>query len=117
MLAASPPGGSLVVIRIGKRILQPNYRFFEQDSSGHLRKVGPHRVLRLEVIRIMPPRTWGHVMGGDKMQQLAIETEHVGIYTAAERDRISHDRLEHRLHVSRRGTYHTKNLRGGLLLL
>ena len=51
------------------------------------------------------------------MQQLAIETEHVGIYTAAERDRISHDRLEHRLHVSRRGTYHAKNLRGGLLLL
>jgi hypothetical protein len=51
------------------------------------------------------------------MQQFAIETEHVGIYTAAERDRISHDRLERRLRVSRRCTYHAKNLRGGFLLL
>jgi hypothetical protein len=45
---ANRPGESLVVIRIGKRILQPNHRFCEQDSSSHLRRVGPHRVSRPE---------------------------------------------------------------------
>ena len=36
------------------------------------------------------------------MQQLAIETEHIREQTAAERHRISYNRLEHRLRVSRR---------------
>jgi hypothetical protein len=37
------------------------------------------------------------------MQQLAVETEHVRKQTAAERDRVSHDCLEHRLRIRPRG--------------
>jgi hypothetical protein len=51
------------------------------------------------------------------MQQLTIETEHVRKQTPAERDRVSYDRLEHRLYVGRRGADHAKNLRGRCLLL
>jgi hypothetical protein len=51
------------------------------------------------------------------MQQLAIETEHVRMLTATDRDRISHDRLEHWLRVSGRGAYHAKYFRSRHLLL
>jgi hypothetical protein len=53
----SPPahglGKSLVVVRVGEHVLQPDHRFGEQDSSGDLRRVGPHRVLRPEVAMIV----------------------------------------------------------------
>src|SRR5438105_512049 len=62
-------------------------------------------------------RAWAYVVAGNEMQQLAVETEHVREQTAAERDRVSHDCLEHRLHVGRRGADYAKNLRGRSLLL
>src|SRR5215467_7171567 len=43
------------------------------------------------------------------MQKLTIETEHVRKQTAAEGHRISHNRLEHRLCVSRRRFYDFEN--------
>jgi hypothetical protein len=51
------------------------------------------------------------------MQKLTIEAEYVRKQAAAKRDRISHDCLEHRPHVGRRGAYHTKNFGGRRPLL
>ncbi len=51
------------------------------------------------------------------MQQLAVELEHVCKQTSAQRDRVSDDRLKHRLHIRRRGTDCAKNFRGRCLLL
>jgi hypothetical protein len=73
----------------------------------------PHGVLRLEQSHV----TGAHVVAGDEMQQLTIETEHVRKQTTAERDRVSYDRLEHRLYVGRRGADHAKKLGGRCLLL
>src|SRR5262245_12352009 len=50
------------------------------------------------------------------MQELTVETEYVRKQTAAERDRVSHYRLEYRLHVGRRSADYAKNLRGCRLL-
>ena len=50
------------------------------------------------------------------MKQLAIETEHVRKHASAESDSVAHDRLEHRLHVGRRGADHAK-YRGSCRLL
>ena len=48
-------------------------------------------------------------MPGDEMQQLAVKTEYVRKQTAAKGDRVSHDCLEHSLHVGRRGADYVKN--------
>src|SRR5262249_21687106 len=60
---------------------------------------------------------WAHIVPGDEMQQLAIETEHVCEQTSAERDRVSHDGLEDRLRVARRAADYAENLRCRRLLL
>ena len=66
-------GKSLVVVRVSEHVLQPHNRFGKKDSSGYLRKVGPHRVLRPEQLYV----TWTHVVTGGEIQQLPIKTEHV----------------------------------------
>ena len=50
------------------------------------------------------------------MEQLAIEAEHVRKQASAESDRVAHHRLEHRLHIGRRGADHAKD-RGSCRLL
>jgi hypothetical protein len=56
-------------------------------------------------------------MGGNKVQQPTIKTEHIRMQTAAQGDCITHDRLEYWLRVGRRGTYQTKNFCGRRQLL
>ena len=105
-------GKSLIVVRIGQRVLQSDHRPGEDGSSGYLGRVGPHRVLgpkQLDIVR-------AHVVAGDEMEQLAIEAEHVRKHASAESDSVAHDRLEHRLHVGRRGADHAK-YRGSCRLL
>ena len=105
-------GKPLIVVRIGQRVLQSDHRPGEDGSSGYLRKVGPHRVLGPKQLHIVR----AHVVAGDEMEQLAIEAEHVRKQAAAESDSVAHDRLEHRLHVGRRGADHAK-YRGSCRLL
>ena len=42
------------------------------------------------------------------MEQLAIKAEHIRKQAPAKSDSVPHDRLEHRLHVGRRGADHAK---------
>ena len=90
-----------------------DHRPGEDSSTGDLGRVGPHRVLgpkQLQIVR-------AHVVAGDEMEQLAIEAEHVREQAAAESDSVAHDRLEHRLHVGRRGADHAKDRGRRRLLL
>ena len=106
-------GKLLIVVRIGQRVLQSDHRPGEHDPSGDLGRVGPHRVLGPQQLHIAR----ADVVAGDEMEQLAIEAEHVGKQAAAQSDRVAHDRLEHRLHLGRRGADHAQDRRRRRLLL
>jgi hypothetical protein len=55
-------------------------------------------------------------VAGDEMQEFTVEAEHIRKQTTAERDRVSHDRLEYRPQVGRRSADYAKNFRGCRLL-
>src|SRR5262249_16839323 len=75
--------------------------------------IGPHREDPPELLNTLG----GQIVLGGEMKQLAVELDERAKESAAQRHRALDDRVEHRLHVSRRAADHPQDLGRGRLLL